>query len=281
MSNPVAQIFREAARLNSGDQRRRGNVVQIDDDCEMIVSGDLHGNRQGLNRIIGHAALGPAGTRRLVLQEIVHGPIDPKTGHDRSIEVLLRAARLKLTHPRDVLFLMGNHDVAEVTQNEITRDGQPSLKTFSEGIAMAFEDGAEEVRSALKVFLLSQPLAVRAGPVMISHSLPSRASTLDSCCEVLDRPYTTEDLRRGGPVYEWTWGRRHTPEIVDDLAKRLGVEFFIMGHYHSPLGHEWITPRAVTLASDHQHGCLMQFSTRKSLTAEAAQAGVKPLVMLG
>jgi hypothetical protein len=282
VSNAAAETFRRAARLNAGDGRLRGCVTYLEDDCDVIVTGDLHGNRGALARIAGYADLAGDPRRRLILQEIIHGPVDAKTGYDRSIEVLLRSARLKIAHPQQVLFVLGNHDVAEITGNEITRNGQPSCKTFAAGLAYTFADAAGEVRAAMEEFILSLPLAVRCpNSVLISHSLPSAKGMSDECFHLLERRYSVEDFRRGKCVYEWTWGRGHLAEQVEQLARGLAVEFFIMGHLHSPGGYERIAPRAIALASDHECGCIMQFSSSSALTVDNAESAIKRMAALG
>lgn len=281
MANPSADILLQAARLNADDPRRRGNVVQVAPERDVIVTGDIHGNRDALAKVIRHADLRPSCSRRLILHEVIHGPLDPRSGHDRSIEVLLRAARLKIQCPEEVIFVLGNHDVAEVTGNEITRGGQPSCKTFAAGVEYAFRESAPEIMGALTQFIMSMPLAVRCmDNVMISHSLPGADRMSDACAEILDRPYTHGDLMRGQPVYEWVWGRKHTPEQIDQLAQRLGVGFFIIGHLHSSDGFGWLSPRAVTLASDHAKGCIMRFSSSDALDQESAQEAIKPIAAL-
>ena len=284
MSHPAADILRQAADLNAADRRRRGNVVHLPADCEVVVAGDLHGNRRGLQRILSWAALGQRRTvpRCLILQEIIHGPQDPTTGHDLSIEVLLLAAREKIAHPDGLVFLMGNHDGAQLTGNEITRGGQPSCQTFVAGVEHVFAKAASEVLLALEQFALSMPLVIRCpNGVLISHSLPSIRANVDACMEVLDRPYRLADLQRGGGVYEWTWSRRHTPEHLDALAKRLAARWFIIGHQHPPTGHQWVGHRTVVLSSDNQHGCVMRFGANGPLTAETAAAAIRPIVALG
>ena len=281
MSHAVADIFKQAATLNADDDRRRGNVVYLGSGCRVIATGDIHGNREALNRIIRFADLAGEPNTRLILQEIIHGPIDARTGHDRSIEVLLRAARLKIAHPRQVLFLMGNHDVAELTGNEISRAGQPSCKTFAAGVAFAFGEAAIEVIDAMKEFLYSLPLAVVCpNNVMVSHSLPSPGRITDECFEVLERPYGPGDMGRGGGLYEWTWGRRHTEEMVADFARKMTVDYFILGHVHCPDGYNRVTPQAITLACDHARGCILPFDTDSPLTDELAQACIQPVAAL-
>jgi hypothetical protein len=276
----AADIFRQAADLNASDPRREGNVVSVEADREVIVAGDLHGNQRNLDKIIRFADLGAHEQRRLVLQEIIHGPFDAE-GPDRSIGLLLRAARLKCSHPQQVLFVLGNHDIAQVTGNEITKSGRGVCKAFTQGVAYAFEDEAADVLAAVEAFLMSLPLAVRCpNGAFITHSLPHPARMEMAGTEILRRPYAPEDLRRGHPVYEWTWGRGQTAEQVEALAGELGVELFVLGHRHVESGWEQLCPRAVTVASDHAHGCVMQFTSDEPVGEGDLPRLLKPIVAL-
>jgi hypothetical protein len=269
MAPVAADLFRQAARLNREDPARRGNVVEIVPERNVIFTGDFHGNRMNFTRVVSHANL-PSNPRTvLVLQEIIHGPLDERTGVDRSIELLMRAARLKVQNPGSVCFLMGNHDVAQLTGNEITKQGAGSIEMFNKGVAHSFPDDAEEIHRALGEFIESLPLAIRTpGGVMMSHSLPSPSRMDYADPAVFDRPYREEDLRRGGPVYEWTWGRKQTPEQVDALAEMLDVSLFLLGHRHVEAGMETVTDKAVTIASDHGRGMLVSFTSDETLNVE-------------
>jgi len=253
-------------------------VVALEGGCEALVTGDIHGNRTGLAKIIAAAQLDRHPQRRLILQEIIHGPPDPRSGHDRSIDLLLRSARLTIAHPEQVFFLLGNHDVAQVSGGEITKDGRRVCEQFLAGVRYACGDAADEVLDGVKEFLLSIPLAVRCpSGVFICHSVPGPKRMARAGTEILQRAYTDADLRRGGAVYEWTWGRGHSPEQLEALAQQLGVEFFILGHRHTPYGWEEISPRGITIASDHEHGVLLQFPADTLLSAGTVEAFVKPI----
>ncbi len=281
MPSAAADIFRQAAEHNADDPRRDGNIVDIEDGREVVATGDVHGNTRNLNKIIRFADLGSHPQRRLILQEVIHGPFGSE-GPDRSVEPLLRAARLKCAHPEQVLFVMGNHDVAQLSGSEITKGGRGVCDEFSRGIAYAFEDEADEVISGVEAFLLSLPVAVRCpNGVFITHSLPHPARMQQAGTEILRRPYTPEDMRRGNGLYEWTWGRGQTPEQLDALAEELGVKFFVLGHRHVDSGWEVLGPRAVTIASDHSHGCLMRFSSDSPVVPERLGELMTPIVALG
>ena len=267
--------------LNKDDPRREGNVVNLEYDCDVVLVGDLHGNRKGLNNAIAYADLDHHSQRRLILQEMVHGPIDVRSGQDRSVELLVRAARLKISHPEQTLFVLANHDIAQVTGNEICKDGRRVCQDFSAGVQYAFGDAAPEIEEAINEFFLSQPLAIRCpNAVMITHSLPSPTRTPPDFMTILHRPYVQDDLRRGQALYEWVWGRSHTETQLNELAKQLDVRFFLLGHRHTPGGIEIIAPNAVTIASDHEHGRIVHFNVDEPLTAENIESYVKPIAAL-
>ena len=278
MPSAAADIFRQAAELNSHDERRRGNVIELEAGCDVIVTGDMHGNRKALGKVISYFNRPSSLPRRLILQEIIHGPLDQASGHDRSVELLLRSARLKMDRPKEVIFLMGNHDLAQVSGAEIAKEGRHSCRAFAEGVRFAFADEAEEVLAAICDFLRSLPLAVRCpNGVMITHSLPSPGRMKAAGLDILNRPYRNEDFLGGGALYEWTWGRAHSDEQIDSLAAELGATMFILGHRHTRSGCEVIARRAVTLASDHAHGCLIQFVSDQPLDAQTAMMSATPL----
>ncbi len=281
MPNAAAEIFRTAAAANRDDPRRHGNLVHLEPGVEVVVAGDIHGNRTTLNKLIASADLERHENRRLILQEIVHGPLDPRTQQDRSIEPLLRAARLKAAHPAQVLFLLGNHDIAQVSGGEITKEGRRTCVDFVEGVKYAYRDDAQEVLDAVYDFLLSLPLAIRCpGGTFLAHSLPSPKRMDKAGVEILARPYTADDLRRGEPVYEWTWGRGQTPEQIDALAAQLHATFFVLGHRHVPNGWELVGGRALTLASDHEHGMIVIFGSDEALTNDRVMELVRPVAGL-
>lgn len=283
MSHPLADIFRQAARLNAEDPRRAGNTLAIETGKEVIATGDLHGHRQNLMKIIAFADLPARPDRRLVLQEIIHGDPDARTGADRSIDVLLRAARLKLAHPKQVIFLLGNHDVAQATGNEITKGGRGVCEAFAAGVRSSVEPGeAGEVLAAINEFLLSIPIAARSpGGVMMLHTLPTPQRMAQAGNDVPAGPYTPQTLARGGCVYEWTWGRNPTPEQIDELAGRLGVTYFVLAHKRIETPFEVVSPRAIIITAEHERGAVLRFSSDEPLDEQTVQGHLRPIAALG
>lgn len=277
----VADIFRQSAQLNRDDPRRQGNVVLLPSESEIVISGDIHGHRGNLAKVLDYADLPRHPQRILVLQELIHGQMDPKTGLDRSIELLMRAARLKLTCP-NLLFVMGNHDLAQVTGNEITKEGRGVCKAFTQGLAEAFGPLAAEVSTAVNEFLLSLPLAVRAGDsLLVTHSLPSPARMSVAGVDILSAAgYTDAAIRRGGGAYEWTWGRGQTAEQLAELSTKTGAAFFVMGHRHSGTGFELVPDRAISIACDNDRAHILHLPPDVKLTIQNVQSYLKPVAAI-
>jgi len=275
----AADIFRRAAEANRRDALRRGSTVHLDAGA-LLVSGDIHGHRVNLVKILDAAHLAAEG-RRLVLQEIIHAPPDARRGQDRSVDALLRVARTQLEFPGRLHTVLSNHDIAQFTGGQIAKGGHDLCEAFRRGVAYAFGDDADEVYDAVCEYLRSQPLAVRtAGGVLITHSLPDPRRMDRAGTDILDRPATDDDCRRGGAVYEWTWGRGHSDQQLARLADQLGLSFFIFAHRALNGGYEVVGPHAICLNSDEANGCVMAFGAAEALSAETAEAAVRPIAML-
>ncbi|MCK4625416.1 MAG: metallophosphoesterase [Phycisphaerae bacterium] len=280
MAHPVANTFVEAAELVAGDDNRRGNCLGFTGGDKIIYVGDIHGHRRNLAKVIAHAALGTNPARRLILQELIHGGEPDQDGNDRSVEVLLRAARLKISYPKQVFFLLANHDISQITGHEILKDGRGECESFDAGLDNSFGPDAAEVRSAVHQLLRSLPISARCeNGAFMSHSLPSpnRMELVD--WGILARPYADEDFVRGGTLYEWTWGRGHSAEQLADLAERLEASRFILGHQPCKTGYQIQHGASIILDSHHSHGVIMEFDAGLPLD-DNLDEHIRPIVAL-
>ncbi len=274
----AVDIFRQAAQCYRDDPARRGNCLHLGSPGRVVIAGDLHGHRRNLSKILACASAPPKDDRPvLLLQEIIHGPCDAK-GRDRSVEVMLRAARAKLADPEKIYHLMGNHALSQITGSEITKDGHGVNEAFLNGIRHGYGDEAPDVYAAVMAFCRSLPLAARFdNSVLAAHSLPSPHRMALGDPEILDREYEEEDFRRGGAAYEWTWGRDQTPEQLDALAERLGVAFFVLAHRHIEDGSMLIPRRAICINSDGPGGVIFEFAPDETITPETALRHVRKI----
>lgn len=275
MSHPVADIFRTAGQWNHCEEHRVGNVLMFREAEHLVVAGDIHGHRENLAKVIRRAALDAGPANMLVLQEIIHGGAKDPTGGDRSFELLVRAARLKGRYPGQVHFLMGNHDVAQVTGNDITKNGTGVCKGFHHGLVTAYGDGADEVADAIREFLLSMPLAGRCpNGVFLSHSLPSPGRTDLLNLDVFHKPYQEGDFSRGQAIYELLWGRRHNPTTIRKMADLTGAKVFINGHQPQESGYA-IVDRQLIIMSDHSRGVIAEFDADEEVAQDRLSAIVR------
>ena len=280
MAHPVADMLAAAAEHCRTEGHREGNLLRFNAGERLIVTGDIHGYRPSLVKIIHHAALGTDPKRMLLLQELIHGgPLDAQGG-DRSFEVLLRAVRLKQQYPAQVHFILANHDLSELTGNEISKDGCGTCQAFRLGLDTAYGQDAGEIHQAICSFLAALPLAARCpNGVLISHSLPSPGRERFFDPAVFTRPYQDEDFRRGGSIYEWVWGRRHTPEALDALVAQLDAGIFINGHQPQDNGY-LLNGRQLILASEHPHGAIAELDAGEELDLDLLDTIVRPIARL-
>jgi hypothetical protein len=256
---------------------RRGSIDAIAGPGTLIATGDLHDNPAHLARLIDMAGMGgrheggaerhegtqarrheTQGLAHLVLHELIHGD-RLMNGMDFSYRVLVKAAALKAAYPEHVHVLLANHELSQVMGAGIIKDGVKVVQAFDEALDAVFEHDAPAVREAIKEFILSLPIALRAttarGDLLVSHSLPGAAMMGRFDASILSRDLRPEDYEaRKGSAYWMVWGREYDADQLEDLVERWGVNLFIVGHEKAVDGVRVVPPNAVVLNSDHERG---------------------------
>ena len=74
---------------------------------------------------------------------------------------------------------------------------------------------------------------------------------------ILDRTLRPEDYMGSGSAYCMVWGREHTQQQIDSLAKVWNVKLFCLGHAWVPAGIRAVFPNMLQLNSDHQEGVVL------------------------
>ena len=240
-----------AAILMRRDPLRRGNIVHLPDQGDMVVLGDIHGDRENFHKVIDWAALHRHKDRYLVLQELIHGgPLD-EDGTDQSFRLLEEVAELKDRYKSQVQMVLSNHDVCEVLGSTVSKAGQNVSAPFWKGIELAYGPAWPEVHGAYRRFLSSLPLAVRTPHgVVISHSTPQMEAMEHFDCGIFERALSLEDYMPGGSIYELVWGRNLDQEAADAFAKCVQADILVTGHQQSMPGVKTPTSRHIILTSD-------------------------------
>jgi hypothetical protein len=267
-SEAVIDIYRRAADENRSDPLLKGATLQFPNYGQLVMTGDMHGHMRNFDKLVKFCVLGQSRGRHVILHELIHREPERLDELDMSHELCYEAAHWKVAFPEQVHFLQSNHELAQVTGQEITKNGRSVTRTFEEGVGHTFgRNNAAKVLDAICEFISSFPLAGRtANGFFLSHSLPSDVDWPAFDPTVLERTITERDLMETGSVYSLVWGRRHSEPLLDQIAETLGVEMFINGHQPQEEGMAVVGHRQLIIASDHNHGVFLPIDLRRSFT---------------
>ncbi|MCK4659429.1 MAG: metallophosphoesterase [Phycisphaerae bacterium] len=277
-----AATYRQAARENRDDPLLSGSLLLFPNYGQLVMTGDLHGHQRNLERLQTYCDLGRAGARHVILHELIHEETCFTSELDRSHELLLQAARWKCEFPEQVHFLLGNHELAQLTGREISKGGRILTTDFCCGVEQAYgEEGGREVMAAILDFLSSFPLAGRTtNRIFLSHSLPGVRDIDNFDPTVFTRPLVPEDLGDGGSVTALVWGRRQGGALLSRLSRILDADLFICGHQPQETGYHVVDGCLLIIASDHNHGVFVPFDLRKKLKMPDLLHAMRPLASI-
>lgn len=230
----VIATYEKATEVNLSTPGREGNVVVLAPDLadEVTITGDLHGHRDNFNAIRNTAALDENPGRHLILQEVCHGgPTYPSNGGCMSHTLLEDVARLIVEYPGRVHFVLGNHELAELTDYPIQKNKQMLNLLFRLGLQHTYGPATEKVREAYFPFLRSCPLAVRLpGGVFVSHSVPDNVDERPFDTTIFTRDLQPREYHERTGVFELVWGRDYREENAEAFAELVGANVLIHGH---------------------------------------------------
>ncbi len=276
----VADLFTRAAKANLQTPGRAGAVVDLNDTGSLLMTGDLHDNAQNYQRLLKLARLDADPTNRIIFHEVIHGP-DLVNGMDLSVRMLARVAAMKCRYPDQVHVMQSNHELAQLRNEGILKEGRDTIESFDDGVEFMFGHQADAVRDTMNSYLSSLPLAVRcANGVFCSHSIPSNSKMRRFDPAVIDRVPTQQDLSEKGDVYHMVWGRNQKQETADTLAKAWACKQFVMGHQPAEMGFEPIQDTMLVLASDHSHGVALPINLSRSYDQEQLIEAIIPLASI-
>jgi hypothetical protein len=248
----VIATYGEATKANLATPGRVGQVIELTPDLagEVMITGDLHGHRRNFNAIRKKADLDAHPRRHLILQEVCHGgPTYPENGGCMSHLMLEDVAKLKVRYPQRVHFLLGNHELAELTDYPIQKNKQMLNLMFRFGLQQMFGPATEKVREAMAPFLRSCPLAVRLpGGIFISHSLPENCDTQRFDTGIFGGGLDSSAYYERGEIFNLVWGRDYREANAHAFAALVDAKVLINGHEPCPEGYD--TPNDMQIILD-------------------------------
>jgi hypothetical protein len=275
----LLHTLRRAAQCFRDTPGRRGRFVELQGATEVLAAGDLHGNLDNFRRLLHKAALAAHPGRHLVLQELVHGPYHYPAGGDKSHQLLDLAAALKCQFPRQVHYLLGNHELSQWTSRRICKGEMDLNAEFRKGIASAYGERAAEVYAIYEELFRVVPLALRTpNRVYLSHSLPPEGRLLVWGPESLERDEPSDgDLLPGGAVHSLVWGRDLRGETAAAFLRKVDADLLITGHVPCEQGFDVPNDRQLVLDSLGAPAAYCLFPADRPLTHDELLACVKTL----
>lgn len=278
----IIATYGKATEVNLATPGRDGNVVVITPELadEVMITGDLHGHRPNFNAIRAIANLDNRPRRHLILQEVCHGgPTYPSNGGCMSHTMLEDVAALTVQYPGRVHFILGNHELAELTDYPIQKNKQMLNLVFRLGLQHVYGPATEKVREAYFPFLRSSPLAVRLpGGVFVSHSLPEHVDIRRFDTSIFTRHIEPAEYHQKFGVFELVWGRDYRQENAEAFARLVGAKVLIHGHEPCPEGFNPVNGTELILDCSDDKACYVILPTDQEMTQADIVKGIQKLV---
>ncbi len=281
MPQAIVDLLNSGVEACNADRFRRGNLIYLPSNVQLIATGDIHGHRRNFERIVAFADLNNNPNNHVLLQEIIHGGPRDAAGGCLSHKLLFDVVRYKLTFPDRVHIIMGNHDIAFINNSRVMKDGEEMNRLMRLALEKEFQEAGDDIKLAIRQFLFSQPLAVRCeNRIWLSHSLPADHFVDKFDRQILDKQLKINDCVKPGSAYLLTWGRNFSQQTLDKMAELFDIDIFILGHQPQTEGWSRAGKNLIILASDHNHGCLLPFDLAKSYTVEMLADSIVPLASI-
>ena len=271
--------LQRAAQAFRATPGRSGRLVVLQDANEILVAGDLHGHLDNFRRLMALADLANHPRRHFVVQEMIHGPFRYPLGGDKSHQLLDVVAALKCQFPRQVHYLLGNHELAQYTNRRIGKDEDNLLELFEVGVKLAYAERADAILAAYKDIFLAAPFALRTpNRVFLSHSLPParHLAAFDPAALERDVPLNG-DMLPGGSLHSLVWGRDTSLENVTEFLRRVDADLLITGHIPCDNGFDVPNERQLILECFDTPACYCLFPANRPLTHAELVTCVHPL----
>jgi hypothetical protein len=266
----LVSLLNRAVELTRATPGRRGRMIELTDVDEVLVAGDMHGNIPAFQAIYKLADLGKNPRRHLVLQELIHSPFRYPNGGDKSHQLIDLFSALKNAHPRQVHYLIGNHEMSQWTNRKVMKNDEDYNEMFVEGVIAAYGKRADEIYQLYLELFGVLPLALRTpNRILLSHSLPNAKYVPNfkfSDLEPDDLPI--EAYNPGGVAYTLVWGRDTSQNHVERFLQQIDSDWLITGHIPCEEGFSVPNDRQIILdcATSPMGYCLIP--TNRPLTRE-------------
>lgn len=246
----------QAIRGQMEDRYRKGELIEFPGQGDVIVLGDLHGNRENMRKVAQAAELEQHPDRHIIIQEPTH---TYEVTQDQSFLLIADIAELKSKFPHQVHTILGNHELSEITGRELLKGGICYNILFREGMRQEYGPRFEEIRELIYDFMKTMPLAcITPNKIFISHSTPDLKFIPHYSLDFF-RTGTADSELNKALVERLVWSRDLTPAAADAFAARVQCEILIVGHTPCKRGYDLPNHRHIILDSKNNFGTSLHF----------------------
>ena len=251
---------------------RQGHVVTLAPDCELLLSGDLHGNRRNLDLLIAAASLEHHPERHLIWQEVIHTRGMLIDRRDLSFLEICDVLEYLVRFPHRVHLLLGNHDHNLLRRRETLRNKKRLNHLFERGLALSFAERAGEILQSYRQLITAMPVAVQCGHLLFTHSNPPAQAVFD--WSALKQPLSLVDY----PEIEGLLnGRDHSLAAVARMLRQADAEFSVIGHEICRLGYDQPNPAQLIIDSCHNRGYYLRCRPSQVRIMRDLKSGLRPI----
>jgi hypothetical protein len=242
-------IFEKAVEALDQDRFRKGDLVLLPAEGDIVFTGDIHGNIENLQRISESADLAGHPSRHLILHELIHNIYNEEYTADYSYECLALAAELKVQFPHQVHLFLGNHELCEYQEKAIMKNGRPIPLVFGSQGMKAMGRYGPLLKEACKKLVRRLPVGLRtASGLWFSHSTPEKHLARFNFDLLAGGPSTSgagvgiqkaDEALKAQLVEDLVWGRDYSKASAEQFAQKVKAAVLIVGHepcrgYHVP-----------------------------------------------
>jgi hypothetical protein len=258
---------------------RKGRVVSLQDVDELVIAGDMHGNLASFQTIYKTADLQNHPRRHLVIQELIHSPFRYSMGGDKSHQLVDLYAALKCQFPKQVHYLLGNHELSQWTNRRVIKNEEDFNEMFMSGIHQAYGNRGREIYDRYLDLFSVLPMALRTpNRIFLSHSTPAPKYLDQFDLTLLEKDdLPSEIYHPNGIGYGLVWGRNTTEGNTQAFLKKVDADWVICGHIPCEEGFLFANPAQLILDSAYSPGAFAILSASHPITVDELRSSIRML----
>ena len=277
-ANKTISTLEEATLANLNDPLRRGNVIYMPDEGDLLISGDIHGNVENFKKIAKKADLAGNPSRHVIFQELIHGTKSSTENGDYSFILLEWAAALKVKFPEQVHILLANHDQAELADIRIVKYRKVVGPALHHAMRETYGENYKRVWEAHLAFMRSLPLAARTSfGTFISHSTPEENALHFFDMSIFERELEDADYEKGNSIFQLVWGRDHSEAAASTFASFVDASVLIIGHNPCEEGYDVPNRYHIIIDCKDEKGCFILMPLDRALSQREVIEHIIPI----